>query len=56
MVKYSPAVQETWVGSLGWEDPLEKGIATHSCSCLETPMDRGACWATEHGSQRVRHD
>ena len=30
MVKNLPAVQETWVRSLGWEDPLEKEIATHS--------------------------
>ena len=30
MVKNSPAVQETCVRSLGWEDPLEKGMATHS--------------------------
>ena len=30
MVKSLPAVQETWVQSLGWEDPLEKEIATHS--------------------------
>ena len=30
MVKNPPAVQETWVRSLGWEDPLEKEIATHS--------------------------
>ena len=29
-VKNSPAMQETWVQSLGWEDPLEKGMATHS--------------------------
>ena len=29
MVKNLPAIQETWVGSLGWEDPLEKGMATH---------------------------
>ena len=29
-VKNSPAVQETWVRSLGWEDPLEKRIAAHS--------------------------
>ena len=28
--KNSPAMQETWVRSLGWEDPLEKGTATHS--------------------------
>ena len=36
-------MQETWVQSLGWEDPLEKEMATHS-SILA--MDRGACWAT----------
>ena len=30
LVKYPPAMQETWVQSLGWEDPLEKGMATHS--------------------------
>ena len=30
MVKNPPAMWETWVRSLGWEDPLEKGIATHS--------------------------
>ena len=30
MVKNLPATQETWVRSLGWEDPLEKGTATHS--------------------------
>ena len=30
MVKDPPAMQETWVQSLGWEDPLEKGKATHS--------------------------
>ena len=29
MIKNPPAVQETWVQSLGWEDPLEKGTATH---------------------------
>ena len=30
LVKYPPAMQETWVQSLGWENPLEKGKATHS--------------------------
>ena len=30
MVKNPPAMQETWVQSLGWEDPLKKGMATHS--------------------------
>ena len=32
LVKNLPAMQETWVQSLGWEDPLEKGKATHSSS------------------------
>ena len=31
MVKNLPTVWETWVPSLGWEDPLEKGMTTHSC-------------------------
>ena len=30
LVKNLPAMRETWVSSLGWEDPLEKGTATHS--------------------------
>ena len=30
MVKYLPVMQETWVHSLGWEDPVKKGTATHS--------------------------
>ena len=41
--------QETQVQSLGQEDPLEKAMATHVQSCLETPVDRGAWWATVHG-------
>ena len=49
MVKNLPAMQETHVQSLGREDPLEKGIATHS-SCLENPMDREAWRATVHGA------
>ena len=39
MVKNLPAMQETWVRSLGWVDSLEKGMAIHSC-ILENPMDR----------------
>ena len=44
-VKSLPAMQETWVQSLGQEDPLEMEIATLSSilSCLENPMNRGAC-------------
>ena len=36
-VKNLPAVQETWVRSLGGEDPLEEGMETQSSSCLENP-------------------
>ena len=43
MIKKSPAMQETWVQSLGWEDPLEEGMATHfSILSWRIPMDRGA--------------
>ena len=50
MVKNLPAVWETWVQSLGWEDPLEEGMATYSSILAwRIPMDRGACWATVHG-------
>ena len=49
-VKNPPAMQENWVRSLGWEDPLEEGIATHSSVLAgRIPMDRGAWWATVHG-------
>ena len=50
MVKNLPAVQETCVRSLGWEDTLEEGMETHS-SILAwgIPVDRGAWWATVHG-------
>ena len=48
-VKNLPAVQ-TWVQSLGWEDPLEEGMATHSSILAwRIPMDREAWWATVHG-------
>ena len=51
MVKNPPAVQETWVRSLGWEDPLEKGKATHSSVLAwRVPMDRGAWQAAVHGA------
>ena len=43
MVKNLPAVQETWVQTLGQEDPLEKKMASIlQYSCLENPMDREA--------------
>ena len=50
MVKNLPAMQETWVQSLGQEDPLEKGMATHSSIVAwRIPMDRGAWRAMVHG-------
>ena len=49
-IKNPPVMQETWVQSLGWEDPLEEGIATHSSILAwRIPMDSGAWWATVHG-------
>ena len=57
LVKNLPVVQETRVRSLGWEDPLEKEMATHS-SILAWKIS----WTEEPGglqsmgSQRVRHD
>ena len=54
-VKHPPAMQETWVQSLGGEDPLEKEMATHpQYCCLETPVDRGAWRATVHGIAKSR--
>ena len=50
MVKNPLAIQETWVQSLGWEDPLEEGMATHSgILAWRIPMDRSAWQAIIHG-------
>ena len=50
MVKNPPTIQETRVQSLGWEDPLEKGMATRSSILAwRIPMDRGSLQATVHG-------
>ena len=47
MVKNPPAMWETWVQSLGWEDPPEEGMATHSSILAwRIPKDRGALQAT----------
>ena len=55
MVKNLPAMQEAGVQPLGWEDPLEKGMATHSSILAwENPMDRGALWATVQGVTKSR--
>ena len=49
-VKNLPAIWETCVHSLGWDDPLEEGMATHSSvPDLENSTDKGAWWATVHG-------
>ena len=49
-VKNLPAVRETWVRSVGLEDPLEEGMATHSSILAwRIPMDRGAWWVMVHG-------
>ena len=50
-------MQETQVQFLGWEDPLEKEMATHSIIfSWRIRMDRGAWRATAHGVARVGHD
>ena len=52
LVKNPPAMQETWVQSLGWEDPLEKGKASHSSVLAwRIPMT-----IQSMGLQRVGHD
>ena len=57
MVKCLPTMRETWVQSLGWEDPLEKEMATHSSILaweipwMEEPGRLQSTW-----SQRVGHD
>ena len=49
-VKNPPAMQETWIRTLCWEDPLEEGMAAQSSIVgLENPMGRGARQATVHG-------
>ena len=48
-----PNMQETWVQSLAWEDPLEEGMATHiSILAWRIPVDRGAWQATVHGGHK----
>ena len=57
MVKNLPAVQETWVRSLGWEDPLEKEMATHSSILAwRIPWTEKPGRLQSIGSQRVGHD
>ena len=53
MVKNLPAIRETWAQSVGWEDPLEEGMATHSSILAwRIPMGRGAWRATVHEARK----
>ena len=57
MVKCLPATRETWVRSLGQEDPLEKEMATHSNTLAwKIPWMEEPGGLQPMGSQRVRHD
>ena len=57
LVRNLPAMQETWVRSLGWEDPLEKGTATHSSILAwRIPWTGEPCRPQTLGSQRVGCD
>ena len=55
MVKNPLAMPETWVRSLGWEDPLEEGMATHSSLLAwRSPMVREAWWAIAHRVAKIK--
>ena len=55
MVKNAPAMQETWVRSLGWEGPLEEGMATQSSILAwRIPLDRGTWQAAVHEVTKSR--
>ena len=57
MVKNLPAMWETWVQSLGWEDPLKEGMATHSSILAwRIPWTEESGGFQPMGSQRVGHD
>ena len=57
MVKNPSVMQEIWVWSLGWEDPLEMGMATHSSILTwRIPWTEEAGGLQSTGSQKVGHD
>ena len=56
-LKHLPTMRETWVRSLGWEDPLEKEMATQSSTLAwKIPWMEEPCRLQSMGSQRVGHD
>ena len=56
-VKNLPAMWQTWIGSLGWEDPLEEGMATHSSILAwEIPWTEEPGKLQSIGSQKVRYN
>ena len=57
MAKNPPAMHETRIQSLGWEDPLEQGLATHSSTLAwRIPWTEEPSGLQSMGSQRLRHD
>ena len=57
MAKHLPAMQETWVRSLDWEDPLQKEMETHTSNLAwKIPWKEEPGRLQSMGSQRVRHD
>ena len=57
MVKHLPTMRETWVQSLGWEDPLAKEMATHSSTLAwKIPWIEKPGGLQSMGSQRVRNN
>ena len=57
MIKNPPAMRESWVKSLGWEDPLEKGMATHSTLLAQRiPWTKEDGGLQSMGSQRITQD
>ena len=57
MIKNLPAVRETWIQSLSWEDPLDEGMATHSSVLAwRIPWTEEPGGLQSMGSKRIEHD
>ena len=56
LVRHPPAMWETWVRSMGWEDPLEEGMATHSIILAWKILWTEPGRLQSMGSKRVEHD